>query len=1258
VTCQQQAGPGLAAGPPPRIEFDPALPITAHRQAILEALERHPVIIVCGATGSGKSTQLPKLCLAAGRGQSGLIGHTQPRRIAARALARRVAQELGSEVGALVGFKVRFADRTGPQCRIKLMTDGILLQELAGDPQLRRYDTLIIDEAHERSVNIDLLLGLVRQLAPQRPELRVIVTSATLDPQRLSDYFGNAPVIEVSGRGFPVEVRYRPLAAADEEAELSLPEGIVGAVRELTAGANGRGDVLVFLPGEKQIREAAEELRRARLPDVDVLPLFARLSTSEQERIFAGHTRRRIVLATNVAETSLTVPGIRFVVDSGLARISRYSVRGKVQRLPIERIARASADQRLGRCGREAPGVCVRLYSQEDFEQREAFTPPEIARTNLASVILRMAVSGLGEPESFPFLDAPDRRLVNDGIRLLMELGAMDEQRLVTPLGRRIAALPCDPRLGRMLLAAARAGCLAEMLIIAAFLSAQDPRERPADAQQQADAAHVAAADARSDFVTVLRLWQGFQEQSTALSRNALRKWCREHYLSFVRMREWQDLHAQLGESTAELGLRRNAAAASYAAVHGAVLTGFLGGIGTRAEKREYLGARASRFVIAPGTPLATRAPRWVVAANLLETTRLYARMVAGVEPAWIEAAGSHLLKRTYSEPHWSAARGRVMAFESVSLYGLTLAAQRRIGYGAIAPAEAHEIFVREALVARDAALDAEFLDANQRLQAQIEQLEAKIRRRDLLADGQAQVDFYRARIPEHINSLTAFKRWWSDTERQHPQLLHMSPSDLMRRAPPPDTAEQYPDRLQVAGNALPLTYVFEPGAAADGLTLTVPEPLLEELDAEQLAWLVPGVRQEKIEALLRALPKSMRKLLVPVPDQARALLAQCVGAALPPFHEHVARFITQATGTTTTAAQVAALPLPEALRLNVRVVGQRDGGDTVVAESRDLRSIRRQLQPTHKRHPTANARTVLHRQWDFGDLASSTEVEQSGVRFRVYPALEDRGSGVALTAARSGAQAEAISRAGVTRLAVLALAQQSRDLRRRAAQDRELVLLAQGLALEQALPDALVDRAFQECFVPATTAVPRTLEQFTARLQAQRAALYEVNEALTKSTTAILRQWRTARAAIERVRSAARASTGALAAAANDVEAQLARLLPSDFLRSIPSPWFDQLPRYLQAAARRLDRLVQDPARDTQLARRVRPFADHWERLAAEPIPPSATSALQQLRWMIEEFRVSLFAQDLRTLMPVSEKRLTDQLEEARAQAAGTHGG
>ncbi len=1217
---------------------DPRLPISAHAAELTAALAAHPVIIVCGATGSGKSTQLPKLCLAAGRGTCGMIGHTQPRRIAARALANRIAAELGTRVGAAVGCQVRFEDRTGPQCRLKLMTDGILLRQLTFDAELSAYDTLIIDEAHERSLNIDLLLGALRRLGARRPELRVIITSATIDTQRLAQFFGGAPVINVEGSSHPVEVRYRPLAAADEEAaEQSLPEGIVAAVRELAAADPASpGDILVFLPGEKHIREAALALQRARLAHLEVMPLFARLSAQQQERIFAPHTTRRVILATNVAETSLTVPQVRHVIDSGLARISRYSVRNKVQRLPLEPISKASADQRRGRCGREAPGICIRLFSEDDFAAREDFTPPEILRTHLASVLLQMAASSLGDPEAFPFLDPPDTRQINDGIRQLQELGAMDDRRRITPLGRRIAALPCDPKLGRMLLAAARMRCLTEMLIVAAFLAVQDPRERPADAQEQADLAHASYADPRSDFVTVLTLWQRFHEQAAALGASALRKWCRENYLSFVRLREWQDLHGQLGGAVRDLDLKRNQAPADHADLHRAILSGLLGSIGMLEERREYRGARDTRFVIAPGTPLAAKPPKWVVAAQLLETTRLYARMVGAVQPGWIEGAAGPLLRREYSDPHWVSSRGQVSAYESVSLYGLPLASARRVSYGAIAPQAAHEIFVAEALVAGRSSIRAPFIAANRQLKAYVEGLEARIRRRDILVDEATEAQFFLARIPQQVNSVAGFERWWREHEAANPQCLHMSLADLCRREAP-EADEDYPPTLCIAGNHLPLSYVFEPGAAADGITLQVPEPLLEELDAEQLAWLVPGARQEKIAELLRCLPKSIRRQIVPVTDHARLALDSVGAGPLPPFHAWLAGWITARTGSPVTAAQLAASVLPDPLRLNIRVLGNAQ----VLAEGRDLAQLRRQLRgPSQAARPSVARAAGQHRSWDFGPLPEMRPVLRSGVTFNVWPALRDCGTDVALAEARSLAEAQQLSHAGLTRLAVLALPQLARHVNRRIAQERALVLLAQGLAASRPLVETCTDRIFQECFFAAEDELPRDAQAFQRRLDARRAHLDDTATGMIALFHGILAERRAVRQALDSL------GGEVFAAGVAQLRAQLDGLFGENFPLVPPQPWFNQLPRYLKALSRRAIRMGTDLARDRALSARIRPFEAQYQALCERAVPLAAQPALEQLRWMLEEFRVSLHAQELRTLIPVSEKRLQEQLE------------
>ncbi|HMN45647.1 MAG TPA: ATP-dependent RNA helicase HrpA [Povalibacter sp.] len=1227
---------------PLRLQFDAELPITAHREEIATALAKHQVIVVCGATGSGKTTQLPKICLEAGRGAFGLIGHTQPRRIAARAIADRLAVELGTTVGGAVGYQVRFTDRVGPDGRIKLMTDGILLRELENDRLLRRYDTLIIDEAHERNLNIDFLLGVLRQILPKRPELRIVITSATIDPQRFADFFGGAPVIEVSGRSYPVEVRYRPLFGDDEETELSLPEGIVSAVRELDR--ESRGDVLVFLPGEKQIRDAADELGKAKLHHTEILPLYSRLSTRDQERIFEGHSARRIVLATNVAETSLTVPGIKYVVDSGLARISRYSVRGKVQRLPIEPVSQASADQRKGRCGRESEGICIRLFAEDEFLQRPEFTPPEILRTNLASVILQMSTLGLGEPEDFPFVDPPDTRLINDGYRLLQELKAVDDSRRVTSLGKQIATLPVDPRLARMLVAAGHHRCVAEMLILSAFLASQDPRERPSDAQQQADQKHATYADPRSDFVTVLNLWKLFQEQSAALSGNQLRKWCRENFVSFLRMREWQELHRQLGEVVADLKLPMNQAPAEYGDLHQAILTGFLGGIGVLDEKREYEGARGTRFVIAPGTPLASKPPKWVVAASLMETTRLYARMVAAVEPQWIEAAGDHLVKRSYSEPHWVEERGFVAAFESTSLYGLTLSARRRVNYGNVAPREAREIFVREALIEGRSKLRAGFIKENRALREQVERLEAKIRRRDILVDEQAMVEFYLSHLPEHIHSTAALERWLKEPANVDGAALKMQRADLLRRAVDDIDENNYPEQLRIEGNALPLVYRFEPTAADDGITLTVPEPLLPMLDAGQLAWLIPGWLEEKVTAALRALPKSIRKSLVPVPEHAARAVAEIDRKG--DFNAAMAAWITRATGEPISGEEVSRLPLPDALRINIRVA---DLQGNRIAEGRDLGELRRTLR-SRGTDPVSQARQMAaatkHRTWDFGALPHEQSVERKGLRFTVCPTLHDRGDSVDVVESRSPQEAAAMLRQGVLRLAVLALPEQFKYARKRFADQRELVLLGQGLNLGRPLADALAERAFMECFLAAESPLPRSAEAFQALLDRHRADFGAQVDRLATQMIDTLRELRGVREKLRGLQSPAFKSIVDVATA------QLAVLVPSSFPLDVPPLLWPHLPRYLKALVRRLDKIAGNVKRDLELAQRVAPFLKAFNELDRASKGQAIRTELDKLQWMIEEFRVSLFAQDLRAVIPVSEKRLADQLELARAEA------
>jgi ATP-dependent helicase HrpA len=985
------------------------------------------------------------------------------------------------------------------------------------------------------------------------------------------------------------------------------------------------------------------------------------LSTRDQERIFEKHHARRVVLATNVAETSLTVPGIRNVVDSGLARISRYSVRGKVQRLPIEPISRASADQRKGRCGRESEGICVRLYAADEFDLRPEFTPPEVLRTNLASVILQMAALELGEPQDFPFLDPPDTRMINDGYRLLQELKAVDDDRRVTSLGRQISSLPVDPRLARMLIAADHHACVAEMLILTAFLAGQDPRERPADAQQQADQKHAAFADPRSDFVTVLNLWKAFNEQGAALSGSQLRKWCRENFLSYLRLREWQELHRQLSEAIEDLKLRVNQVPAEYAELHQAILTGFLGGIGALDERREYEGARGSRFVIAPGTPLASKPPKWVVVANLMETTRLYARMVAAVEPQWIESAGAHLVKRSYSEPHWVKERGFVAAFESTALYGLTLSARQRVNYGNVAPQEAREIFVREGLIEREGGIDTPFLRRNRELQHQVELMEAKIRRRDILVDEQAMSDFYLARLPPDVNSTATLQRWLGGAGHggghgRHPlhqraalsgpkpELLSMmSLPDLMRREVPEITAGSHPDIYQLGGNRLPLEYRFEPAMPNDGVTLVVPEPLMNTLDAGHLAWMIPGWRVEKIMHVLRALPKQIRKLVVPVPEYAARAAAELDPTT--DFNCALAAWITRATGQAVTAEQVADLPLPEHMRFNIRIVDLRGAA---LSEGRDLPSLNRTVRRGRADAPSSARSSVpsRHRSWDFGALPVEQTVQRGDLRFVVYPTIRDQGDGVEPVEARSESEAVDLLHKAVLRLAMLSLPEQYKYARKKFSEQRDLMLLGQGMSTAKPLAEGLAERAFELCFLPDGAPLPRNAAEFERLLDRGRADFGAVVDKVAAHVTEVLREARLARE-----RSAA-LSNPAFKPVVEDTRAQMSALIPPEFPLKVSTVLWPHLPRFLKALARRVDKVAGNLKRDIELMNRVAPFAKAFRELNTGDAKAESRPELARLHWMIEEFRVSLFAQDLRTAIPVSEKRLAEQVEKARVES------
>jgi ATP-dependent helicase HrpA len=1266
---------------PAAITYPAELPVSQRRDEIAAAIRDHQVVIIAGETGSGKTTQLPKVCLELGRGVTGQIGHTQPRRIAARTVADRIAAELGTELGGAVGYKVRFTDRSSDDTLVKVMTDGILLTELQRDRELLRYDTLIIDEAHERSLNIDFILGYLKRLLPSRPDLKVIITSATIDPERFSAHFWDAPVIEVSGRTYPVEVRYRPLADPDrpEREPRDQVQGISDAVDELTA--EGPGDILVFLSGEREIRDTAETL--AGRPNLEVLPLYARLSAAEQHRIFDPHRGRRVVLATNIAETSLTVPGVRYVIDAGTARISRYGQRAKVQRLPIERISQASADQRKGRCGRTADGICIRLYSEEDFASRPPFTDPEILRTSLASVILQMAALGLGEIGDLPFIDPPDSRNVADGVRLLEELGALTPGRgasRLTDVGRKLARLPLDPRLGRMILEAGRQGCAGEVLIITAALSIQDPRERPADAREAADAMHARFAEPGSDFLALLTLWDYLRDRQRELSGSAFRRLCRREYLHYLRVREWQDVHGQLRQAARDIGItagpgravrtpageqpgrrkkkapngdtpdaaagrtRRGEArpegrvpAEIADRVHISLLSGLLSHIGMQDTRRpqdkrrgpaEFAGARGTRFVLFPDSSLARKPPQWVMAAELVETSRLWARTAAAIKPEWAETLAAHLVRRGYSEPRWDARRGAAMATEKVTLYGLPIVAARPVGYATIDPAGARELFIQHALVEGDWQTHHRFFHHNRELLDEAADLERRARRRGIVVDDAALFDFYDHRIPADVTSARHFDAWWKKARASDPELLTFSADDLVGPAAEEVRPADYPD----AWGALPLSYEFAPGEPDDGVTADVPLALLNQVNGDELGWQVPGLREELVTELIRSLPKQLRTAFVPVPDTARGVLPR-----LGPVHGDLlgalGAELGRIGGVTIPRDAWDLSRLPAHLRMTFRVLD----GDRVLASGKDLTALRRQLRPRLEAALSDAASDITRTglsDWTFGTLP---RVFRHG-QIRAYPALADAGTTVDVRLFPTEAEAGDAMRRGTRRLLLLRVPSGVRSIAGRLPPQAKLALSSHPYPSASALLDDCAACAAD--FVIAESGGPAWDAAGFARLvEAARSSLAVSTAEVVEVVARVLAEAHEVRTRLERA--------GGPAAAVEDMRAQFSALIYPGFIAETGLRRLPDLVRYLKAIIRRLDKMAESAARDAERMASVHRVTGAYQQALRELGEPARSGDdAAAIRWMIEELRVSLFAQTLGTPGPVSEKRIRAALD------------
>ena len=1253
---------------PVEIEF-PNLPVCEKRDEIAQIIAANQVVILSGETGSGKTTQIPKICLTIGRGVKGLIGHTQPRRIAANTVATRIAEELHTTLGEKVGYQVRFSDQSNENTLIKVMTDGILLAEIQHDPYLNKYDTLIIDEAHERSLNIDFLLGYLKQLLPRRPDLKLIITSATIDLERFSAHFNNAPIIEVSGRTFPVDVWYRPLfeqrSGDDAEQEPDQYAAIVEAVHEIelheksNRGSRG-GDILVFLSGEREIRETAEALRKAQFPHMEVVPFYARLSLAEQQKVFQPHTGRRIVLATNVAETSITVPGIRYVIDPGFARISRYSYRTKIQRLPIEPIAQASANQRKGRCGRVAEGICIRLYSEEDFNGRPEFTDAEILRTNLAAVILQMLHMRMGDIHKFPFIDAPDHRLISDGFKLLEELQAVNSQNQLTPIGVTLSKLPLDPRLARMLLAAQAQSCIRELLIIASALSVQDPRERPADKQQAADQSHRRFWVDHSDFLGYVALWDHFETQRQELTQNQLRKLCKKEFLSYLRLREWRDVHHQLCVAAKDLGFKANSEPANYEAVHRSLLHGLLGNLGFNHEEREYLGARNRKFAIFPGSSLSKKTPKWMMAAELLETSKLFAHTVAKIEPEWVIETAQHLVKRQHFEPHYDSRSGQVMVFEKITLYGLVIIEKKSVSYSQIDPAQCREVFIRAALVEGQYELhpkrrhlpkniaEHDFFGHQKKLLAELEDLESKARRRDIVVDEQVVFDFYQERIPSHVVNLAGFESWRKKAEQGNPQLLYLTREILMRHGAGDITQAQFPSELEWRGMQFPLSYHFEPNHAFDGVSIHVPVSLLHQVPEARLEWLVPGMLRDKCIGLIKSLPKNLRKHFVPVPDVVDKLLAS-LAPDNKPLTDALGFQLKRQTSVDIPKEAWLEAKVDDYYRFNIHVV---DDKGKIIASDRDLNLLRDKYRERVQQNIQSAASDIERTDiiaWDFSELPQAIQLPRGGISIRAYPALIDKQSSVALQVLDNPLQARHFTQQGITRLLFLAHAQSVKYLQKELLKGQDMALSLAGIGTRAQVVDDLIMAALMQLGVPDQQQLPRTQSAFEVLVLSTKESLIAQAQDLANHLLNSLKLLVEVKKNLKQHKNAL-----VLAFTISDINTQLQQLFYPGLVYQTPYIWLQQYPKYLRAIGQRLEKAILNPQKDRlQLAE----VAPHWQRLVDYLAKEGdyrfwQNSALLEYRWWIEELRVSLFAQALKTSVPVSPKRLDKQWEQVLSDA------